>query len=248
LAALLSTPFRKYMGSTMDYLKRTYWWWDIYNRISDDLGIDKHRDEEATIRSAKILIGYGIKFESTLEKARKIINGKNVAVVGGHESFLEQEISEEVVVAADAAFNGIINKGIIPQLLVTDFDGVNINLVKRYRPIVFAHVHGDNYEKYLDIFPEIAQISVPTTQTHPFRPFYNFGGFTDGDRAVTIALALGASKVNVYGFNRREIGKFSGTTNPKTKLKKIYWAYRIIELVRSINDVEVQIVENNRVH
>jgi len=231
----------------MEHLKKISWWWEVYEKIVEDVGINKDLDEEATINAAKVLRGYGIRFDKNLEKARKIIYGKNVAVVGAHESFLKQEILEDVVIAADGSFNGLIYRDIVPQILVTDFDGANINLVKKYRPIVFAHVHGDNFKRYLESLPGIVEIIVPTTQTYPFKPFYNFGGFTDGDRAVTIAISLGASKVNVYGFNSAQIGKFSGLTKPKTKIKKIYWAYRIIELVKRINEVEVQIIESQRI-
>jgi len=231
----------------MESLKNVSWWWSIYKKIVEDIGINKKSDEEATIVAAKALQSYGKKFDKNLEKARKIIYGKSVAVIGAHESFLEQQIPEDVIIAADGSFNGLIYTGRIPQILVTDFDGANINLVKRYRPVVFAHVHGDNLKRYLESVPEVIETIVPTTQTYPFKPFYNFGGFTDGDRAVIIAIYLGASKVKVYGFNITQIGKFSGLTNPETKIKKIYWAYRIIELVKRINDVEVRFVESQRI-
>jgi uncharacterized Rossmann fold enzyme len=41
---------------------------------------------------------------------------------------------------------------------------------------------------------------VGTTQSRPFGGIHNFGGFSDGDRAVFLAEALGASEVVIAGF------------------------------------------------
>jgi hypothetical protein len=63
---------------------------------------------------------------------------------------------------------------------------------------------------------------VGTTQSVPFDRIYNFGGFTDGDRAALIAKKFGARKIRLYGFN------FEKADN-KIKLKKLKWAKRILE-------------------
>ena len=50
---------------------------------------------------------------------------------------------------------------------------------------------------------------------------YYFGGFTDGDRAVCLAINLGVpiSCVSLLGFSTTEIGEWSGQTNPERKWK-----------------------------
>ena len=62
---------------------------------------------------------------------------------------------------------------------------------------------------------------------------HNFGGFTDGDRAVCFALAMGVKKENIalVGFSLNAVGRWSATTVPEQKLKKLGWMYRILEML-----------------
>ena len=60
---------------------------------------------------------------------------------------------------------------------------------------------------------------------------YNPGGFTDGDRAVCIALALGASEIELVGFSVKEVGAWSGVTDEKRKLIKLKWMNRVLKML-----------------
>ena len=44
-----------------------------------------------------------------------------------------------------------------------------------------------------------------TTQAQPIGNLYNFGGFTDGDRAIFLAVALGASEITLAGMDFGDI-------------------------------------------
>ncbi|MCD6502680.1 MAG: DUF115 domain-containing protein [Euryarchaeota archaeon] len=227
------------------HLKSLDWWWPIYRKIASSLGINPKKDEIATIEASKHLLSYGFDFFENVLRAENLLRGKTVAVVGAHESFLNQRIEGDVIIASDGAYNGLVlYKDILPEIVVTDFDGVSLKLLSRHKPLVFAHVHGDNILEYLRSAPNIINQLVPTTQAFPYFPFYNFGGFTDGDRAVAIAMALGARKVKVYGFKRDSIGKFSGKTRAPIKRKKLEIAYEIIEVLRNIHGTEVVIIED----
>ena len=59
---------------------------------------------------------------------------------------------------------------------------------------------------------------------------HNFGGFTDGDRAVCLAIGLGVPKENIslIGFSTTKIGKWSGQTNPTRKLEKLAWMLQVL--------------------
>ena len=220
------------------------WWPRIYRHIASLLGIDPRRDEEATILASRRLTSYGKDFQENLSLARKLVFGKDVAVIGAHESFLCNDVKEDVIIAADGALNGLVMyKNIIPDIVVTDFDGALRSLLARYKPLVFAHVHGDNLEVYINSVPDIVDVIIPTTQTFPYSPFYNFGGFTDGDRAVSTALALGAKRVHLYGFQRDSVGAFSGRTNPRKKMIKLEIAFNIIDALREIYGSEVIVLE-----
>ena len=67
----------------------------------------------------------------------------------------------------------------------------------------------------------------------------NFGGFTDGDRAVCLALALGVNlqDITLVGFSTTKVGKWSGQTNPERKLEKLDWMLKVLEIIGLSNQV-----------
>jgi len=61
-----------------------------------------------------------------------------------------------------------------------------------------------------------------TTQVEPFGKLFNFGGFTDGDRAAFMAHELGASRIYLVGMDLgAEIGRHSGDKDIGRKLVKL---------------------------
>jgi len=78
-----------------------------------------------------------------------------------------------------------------------------------------------------EIVPRFRGPIVGTTQSTPFDGRRNYGGFTDGDRAVELARHFGARRVNLLGFDfenpRRAEGK-----DLERKRRKLKWARKII--------------------
>ena len=64
-----------------------------------------------------------------------------------------------------------------------------------------VHAHGDNVPLIKRWIPRFEGPLVLTTQSRPFEGMYNFGGFTDGDRAVFAADELGAAGITLAGFD-----------------------------------------------
>jgi len=63
---------------------------------------------------------------------------------------------------------------------------------------------------------------IGTTQLKPFGKLHNFGGFTDGDRAVCLAEHFKAGLIILAGMDfEGEIGEYSGTCNEREEKKKI---------------------------
>jgi uncharacterized Rossmann fold enzyme len=56
---------------------------------------------------------------------------------------------------------------------------------------------------------------------------YNFGGFTDGDRAVMVARHFGATKIHLLGFDMAQPRPKEGR-DPKTKKRKLETARELI--------------------
>ncbi|MFA5860490.1 MAG: hypothetical protein WDA16_02220, partial [Candidatus Thermoplasmatota archaeon] len=67
-----------------------------------------------------------------------------------------------------------------------------------------------------------------STQAAPTGRVQNWGGFTDGDRACCLAVALGATRLTLAGFDFDEPAPKPGR-DPAVKARKLAWARRIID-------------------
>jgi uncharacterized Rossmann fold enzyme len=92
-----------------------------------------------------------------------------------------------VIMVADGATELLLELGIIPDFVVTDLDGHHESLVSANMKgsVMVIHAHGDNIEKINSSASDFRNI-IGTTQSFPLSNIFNFGGFTDGDRAVFI--------------------------------------------------------------
>jgi len=127
-----------------------------------------------------------------------------------------------VVIAADGATEMCLDLGIIPDYVVTDLDGDYESLLRADSggSIMVVHAHGDNFDKIASYVPSLSNV-IGTTQNFPLRNVYNFGGFTDGDRGVSLAVEFLAREILLIGmdFDSR-IGFFSKRKVANLKLKK----------------------------
>ena len=125
---------------------------------------------------------------------------------------------------ADSAVKPLVENGIKPDIVVTDLDGDKDSLIKvgKTSSIFVVHAHGDNIAKLCLV--ENFKNCIGTTQSKPFKNIKNFGGFTDGDRAVFLASYFDAKKIILFGMDfGGKIGKHSQTKaiQRKIKLKKL---------------------------
>ena len=63
-----------------------------------------------------------------------------------------------------------------------------------------VHAHGNNMENIKKYVPVLENI-LGSTQSIPLENVYNFGGFTDGDRCVFLAVKLGAKNIFIAGMD-----------------------------------------------
>ncbi|BBG25250.1 6-hydroxymethylpterin diphosphokinase MptE-like protein [Sulfuracidifex tepidarius] len=136
-------------------------------------------------------------FDDLEEDLLNVIRHKRVAVVGAGPSLSNlSHIEEEVIVAADGASRFLEAHVRVPDIVVTDLDGI----VKPNRsPIYVVHAHGDNMDK-LERLLELKKV-VGTCQVANTGRAKLYGGFTDGDRAVLLSLVGGASSVRLYAMD-----------------------------------------------
>jgi len=189
-------------------------WMKIYEKILEDFGF-KREDDEMAAKFMKDVAGDKLLDCSVLD----FIRGKSVAIVGG--VYEGEKIEEEVVITAGKAVKKV---KFTPHVHVTDIEE-EVEILRRLQEsgcILVLHAHGDNVNRIREVIPALKRF-VGTTQSTPFDRIYNFGGFTDGDRAALIAKKFGASRIKLYGFD------FSKADNQR-KLKKLKWAKIILEL------------------
>jgi hypothetical protein len=203
-------------------------WEPYYERILKDFAFSRSEDE----RAAKVLdkrLG-GTRIDP--KDLAILLSGKPVSVAGNAPS-LRSELGRltEVVIAADEATSTILERDRLPDVIVTDLDGnVEDQLeANRRGSIAVVHAHGDNIPAIEKWAGRFEGRTIATTQSRPFGRVHNFGGFTDGDRGVFLADAMGAKPIRLVGFDFEH-------PNPKDqpaeiKKKKLDWAFILIESI-----------------
>jgi uncharacterized Rossmann fold enzyme len=154
---------------------------------------------------------------------------------GGGDSLasdLQSVSSEDYIVTADGATSLLLEMGFLPELVVTDLDGVVDDQVKANAEgtVVFVHAHGDNREALERWVPEFRGSVVGTCQCEPVDGVFNFGGFTDGDRAACILAELGVRSILLAGFDLERPARKPGRP-AAVKARKLRWADRILAMM-----------------
>ncbi|HXY88123.1 MAG TPA: 6-hydroxymethylpterin diphosphokinase MptE-like protein [Candidatus Acidoferrales bacterium] len=202
-------------------------WEPVYAAILNDFGFSRDEDEHSAQFLSDLLEEKGDSV-LPLEKLQSTIKDKEVIVCGKAPRLSEDVVKlhtkrEKVIVAADGATTVLLSHGITPHIIVSDLDGVIDDIIEANKrcAIIIVHAHGDNIAKLKKYVPQLTKI-IGTTQSRPLPNVFNFGGFTDGDRAVYLAKYLGAKKISIIGFD------FEDATVGAIKKKKLLWARRLI--------------------
>ncbi|ACJ16612.1 hypothetical protein, conserved [Thermococcus onnurineus NA1] len=187
-------------------------WEPFYLRIVREMGYSIEKDREAAqILRALLLEGD----DYILREELKAVVGRRVYIFGAGPSLEEVlnkfDFSDGTLIAADGATSALLEFGLVPDIVVTDLDGriPDLKIANDRGAFMVIHAHGDNIEK-MGIYVPIFERILGTCQTEPLDIVYNFGGFTDGDRAAFLAEALGAEEVVLVGFDFGEtVGRWS---------------------------------------
>ncbi|AGB49747.1 putative Rossmann fold enzyme [Methanomethylovorans hollandica DSM 15978] len=199
-------------------------WQPVYEEILQDLGFSRAEDERAALLLSHLLEG---KISPGLGALKGAISGKHVLVCGNGPNLAEDlgrlDLERYVVIAADGATTIVMDTGRIPDIIVTDLDGDVEREIEASEQgsLVVVHAHGDNMSKLLRYVPQLTNI-IGSTQAVPLQNVFNFGGFTDGDRAVHVAIEFGAETIKLAGFF------FDDPVVSPAKSKKLKWARRLI--------------------
>jgi len=206
-----------------------------YDRTLEELGL--RLDEDRRARDVlDSLVG-----EGDFGGLKRLVEGKVVFVFGCGPS-LKADVKElkarnlqskATLIAADGAVKALLEKGVVPQVCVTDLDGDPEALQQAAEGgcLMVVHAHGDNIEKLESIVPTLVGKKLGTTQSEGTSRIRNFGGFTDGDRAVYLAAHFNAKKVVLFGMDfGLEPGEYSGKNKDKEKkIRKLDVGKKLLE-------------------
>ncbi len=209
-------------------------WNTAYAEILEEFGFSKFLD---TISAA---------FLNRLFIARRLgqvdlseFMGRDCVVLGPAASSSKAMIKqEEAVIVAGSALESLKPAERV-DFVVTDLDDDPERLVSACGSgsIVVAHAHGDNIDKLIKVFPLLKGSIVISCQTESHDMITDFGGFTDGDRAVFFAHYLRAPRIRVVGFDFENPVSKQGS-DPAIKKKKLAWAKHLIMQLKQVRTAE----------
>ncbi len=204
-------------------------WEPIYEQILDDFGFSRSDDEN----SVRILKAVTMNSDLRMgDEAAEILG--NVATVVGNAPCLEEDMSTKgvagTVLCSGSAVGRLLEKGILPDMIFTDLDGdIDPQMEASARgAFVFIHAHGDNADLIMKYAGSFKGSVVLTTQSSPELTVYNYGGFTDGDRAYCFADHFGVRDIRLIGFDYDHPMPKEGSDS-EVKRHKLEWARKIID-------------------
>ena len=223
-------------------------WEPIYTEILAYFSFDRAADEKAARILSSLTSSYNTK-DALLKAQASIEQADEVIVCGNAPNLIDdwhriqknsqliqegenkEKLKHTVVIAADGAALVLYAHGIVPDIIVTDLDGIDDTALSlnEMGTILVIHAHGDNIPLLLSFVPRCTGPIICTTQAKPFGHIYNFGGFSDGDRAVFFAHALRAPRVTP----RVTLCGFDLDDREVTPIKhgKLMWARKLLKML-----------------
>jgi uncharacterized Rossmann fold enzyme len=203
-------------------------WQPWYDKIIETFGYDAEKDQYAAEVLSGLLEGIAV----TRFQLKWKIYSKPTLVFGAGPS-LEEDIKKLltkraldkfVLIAADGATTALLKiANTVPDIIVTDLDGRSYDLFRANiaGATMVVHGHGDNIKLLQKFVPKFRK-KIGTTQTIPRPNVYNFGGFTDGDRAIFLSSEMEAKIIVLAGMDfGQSIGKYSKRKVKSLEVKKL---------------------------
>ena len=232
-------------------------WEGWYKEILETLGFLRDDDEKTAELLDKILDEKGcLTIEQFFDEMMEKKDTSKFIVVGAgpsikkHIKYVKEnyDLNDYLIVSADGATTAMLEDGLVPDIVATDLDGKMEDLLaaNSLGSYFVIHAHGNN-EELIDNWTTKFDKILGTTQSVPIGHLYNFGGFTDGDRAMFFAIALGCEEMVLAGMDfGTTVTKYSrpnieGATGPadEIKTKKLIFAERLLAWIKENTDVKV---------
>jgi 2-amino-4-hydroxy-6-hydroxymethyldihydropteridine diphosphokinase len=230
-------------------------WMPCYQKILEDFGFSQDDDEKsAQFLNHLLKLRGGLSPGDIPVKEKAIIFGAGPSLKGNVNQLQELDqlqqlkLDEFTIFAADGATTALLEEDLIPDVVVSDLDGEMKNLYQAQRQgaVLVVHAHGDNQEKLKKHVPRLDKV-LGTTQSQPVGRVHNWGGFTDGDRAVFLAVELGVRCIILAGmdfgthttrYSRPELASEVAEADQIKKLK-LQYAKKLVEWVAKHEEVRI---------
>jgi 2-amino-4-hydroxy-6-hydroxymethyldihydropteridine diphosphokinase len=229
-------------------------WFSWYKEILEEFSFDRQMDEKSAEMLRKLL-------EDRNRLSPEDISIKSDTIIFGAGPSLKRNIKELkkvgmdyfTLICADGAVTALLEEKIIPDIVVTDLDGKIEDIIDSNRngAIMVVHAHGNNMDNIQRYVPVLENV-LGSTQSIPLENVYNFGGFTDGDRCVFLAVELGAKNIFMAGmdfgkiitrYSRPNIKEEKGQAD-LIKEKKLRYAKKLVEWAAKNEDIKIYNLSN----
>jgi 2-amino-4-hydroxy-6-hydroxymethyldihydropteridine diphosphokinase len=229
-------------------------WFSWYKEILEEFSFDRQMDEKSAEMLRKLL-------EDRNSLSPEDISIKSDTIIFGAGPSLKRNIKELkkvgmdyfTLICADGAVTALLEEKIIPDIVVTDLDGKMEDIIDSNRngAIMVVHAHGNNMDNIQRYVPVLENV-LGSTQSIPLEDVYNFGGFTDGDRCVFLAVKLGAKNIFMAGmdfgkiitrYSRPNIKEEKGLAD-LIKEKKLRYAKKLVEWAAKNEDIKIYNLSN----
>lgn len=203
-------------------------WEPIYLEIVREMGFDVSEDDSSVRMLKALTLNSDLVGEDALEE----LIGRTVTVFGDSND-LEEDIDKVpprgTLISAGSATERVMKKGIMPHIVVTDLDGDIDSQIEAGNSgaLTVLLAHGDNADLISRNISSIKGPLIITSQGRPSGIAVNYGGFTDGDRAVCLARHFGAGEILLEGFDFKNPRLKEGD-DPERSRMKLKWAEKII--------------------
>ncbi|HIC99584.1 MAG TPA: DUF115 domain-containing protein [Pyrodictiaceae archaeon] len=214
----------------------TIFWLEIQDAIRSVMGFDPYQDRLAANILSALLYDALLEHRYLSPDIICTLLKQRVCIAGGSAELRKQLncIRNCSVVAVDGATKLLLEYGITPSIVVSDLDGSWFAVEKASKhAVVVVHGHGDNLFALKEIIPRLENVS-GTVQVQPPPLTFNAGGFTDGDRAVSIVLFCklfyGSMVKEIYLYGMNFHGLVGGWSKPWLKTDVKPWRQKAIKL------------------
>ncbi len=223
-------------------LGKTRYFKEFYRRIVvGKLGFDPSRDSVAS-QYISSTIDCGL-VEKAWRNITELSKNKEALVVGPvfHNEPACTAGGDTIVIGADgSSLIYYYHTGRFPDITVSDLDGPMImyNMIVQHSKWIIVHPHGDNVYRLaaLSYLLEYDK-TLYTTQTEDYRCIRNIGGFTDGDRAILLAVLLGFNRIKICGFSDKPVALHKealGIVDLYSKRVKLELAKQVIGKIKEV--------------